>query len=83
MAHKRHEADQVSAFGQEPWAQQALGGLRRDWPSWAFLVMRYRWLAMRGKQVVSSATGPEERRQAPAPDPAQARRPTPARLHPS
>ncbi|MEU6718663.1 ATP-binding protein [Nonomuraea sp. NPDC046802] len=55
---------QVSAFGQEPWARQALAGLREDWPDWAFLVVRYRWLAMRGKQVVISAAGPQELRQA-------------------
>ncbi|MEV4362692.1 ATP-binding protein [Nonomuraea sp. NPDC049625] len=63
-AEVRQGAGQVSAFGQEPWAQRALAGLRRDWPDWAFLVVRYRWLAMRGKQVVISATGPQELRQA-------------------
>ncbi len=65
----RQGADQASAFGQEPWAQQALARLRQDWPDWAFLVVRYRWLAMRGKQAVISATGPEELRQALPPIP--------------
>lgn len=59
----------VSAFGQEEWAQQALAGLRRDWPDWAFLVVRYRWLAMRGKQVVMSGICPEELRRALPPIP--------------
>lgn len=70
----RQGADQVSAFGQEPWAQRELQGLRRRWPDWAFLVVRYRWMAMRGKQVVISATGPSELRAAlsPAPDPGTA-----------
>lgn len=72
----RRAADQVSAYGQEPWAQQALAALRRGWPDWAFLVVRYRWLALRGKQVVISATGPQELRYAlppisPVPDPAK------------
>lgn len=58
----RSRADQVSAFGQEPWAQQALAKLRRDWPDWAFLVVRYRWLAMRGKHIMFTATGPDELR---------------------
>ncbi|WP_091105893.1 ATP-binding protein [Nonomuraea pusilla] len=58
------KTDQASAFGQEPWAQQALAALRRDWPDWAFLVVRYQWLGMRGKQVLISATGPDELRQA-------------------
>ncbi|MEV0623546.1 ATP-binding protein [Nonomuraea sp. NPDC050404] len=57
-------ASQVSAFGQEPWARQALAGLREDWPGWAFLVVRCRWIAMRGKQAVISAAGPQELRQA-------------------
>ncbi|MFB4285582.1 ATP-binding protein [Nonomuraea sp. MTCD27] len=57
-------ASQVSAFGQEPWARQALAGLREDWPGWAFLVVRCRWIAMRGKQVVISAAAPQELRQA-------------------
>ncbi|MEV4471224.1 ATP-binding protein [Nonomuraea sp. NPDC049504] len=57
-------AGQVSAFGQEPWARQALAGLREDWPGWAFLVVRCRWIAMRGKQVVIGAAGPQELRQA-------------------
>ncbi|MFB4285003.1 ATP-binding protein [Nonomuraea sp. MTCD27] len=69
------EVAQVSAFGQEPWAQLALAGLRRDWPEWAFLVVRYRWLAMRGPQVVISAANPEELRQALPPIP---RNPIPA-----
>lgn len=60
----RQRAGQASAFGQEPWARQAVAGLRRDWPDWAFLVVGYRWLAMRGKQVVISAAGPQELRQA-------------------
>ncbi|MGW4411357.1 ATP-binding protein [Nonomuraea sp. NPDC004702] len=63
------EADQASAFGQEPWAQQALAGLRRDWPDWAFLVVRSRWLAMRGPQIVISAAGSEELRRALPPIP--------------
>ncbi|MBB6546898.1 ATP-binding protein [Nonomuraea rubra] len=57
-------AGQVSAFGQESWARQELAGLREDWPGWAFLVVRCRWIAMRGKQVVISAAGPQELRQA-------------------
>ncbi|MEV0621725.1 ATP-binding protein [Nonomuraea sp. NPDC050404] len=65
----RQEADRVSAFGQEVWARQALAGLRRDWPDWAFLVIRFRWLAMRGSQVVIGAAGPEELRQALPPMP--------------
>ncbi|SEH02404.1 hypothetical protein SAMN05444920_12662 [Nonomuraea solani] len=60
----RQEEDRVSAFGQEPWARQALAGLRRDWPDWAFLVVRSRWRAMRGPHVVIDAAGPEELRQA-------------------
>lgn len=60
----RQKADQASAFGQEPWAQQALAMLRRNRPDWAFLVVRYQWLALRGKQVLISATGPDELRQA-------------------
>lgn len=60
----RQEADRVSAFGQERWAQQALAGLRREWPDWAFLVVSYQWLAIRGKQAVISATGPQELRHA-------------------
>ncbi|MGP3920859.1 ATP-binding protein [Nonomuraea sp. 10N515B] len=55
---------QLSAFGQEPWARQALAGLREDWPGWAFLVVRCRWIAMSGKQAVISAAGPQELRQA-------------------
>ncbi|GAA3616053.1 hypothetical protein GCM10022419_121690 [Nonomuraea rosea] len=60
----RRGTDRGSAFGQESWARQALAGLRRDWPDWAFLVVRYRWLAMRGPQVVIGAAGPVELRQA-------------------
>ncbi|MFC5835351.1 ATP-binding protein [Nonomuraea insulae] len=60
----RQGADRVSPFGQESWARQALAGLRRDWSDWAFLVVGHRWLAMRGPQVVISAAGPEELRQA-------------------
>ncbi|WP_157254895.1 hypothetical protein [Nonomuraea typhae] len=54
----------MSAFGQEPWAQEALAELRHDWPDWAFLVVGYRWLALRGKQQVISASGPQELRYA-------------------
>ncbi|GAA2856217.1 ATP-binding protein [Nonomuraea rubra] len=68
-ATMRWEADQRSAFGQEPWAQLALAELRRDWPDWAFLVVQYRWLAMRGPQVVITAAGPKELRQALPPIP--------------
>lgn len=50
----------MSAYGQEPWARQALAELRRSWPDWAFLVVRYRWLALHGKRIVISATGPYE-----------------------
>ncbi|MGW0805573.1 ATP-binding protein [Nonomuraea sp. NPDC002799] len=70
----RQGGDRVSAFGQESWAQQALAWLRREWPDWAFLVVRYQWLALRGKHVVISATGPEELRQALPPIPVK---PTP------
>ncbi|MFI6816112.1 ATP-binding protein [Nonomuraea sp. NPDC050328] len=66
------KTDRVSAFGQEPWAQQALAELRRNWPDWAFLVVRYRWLAIRGKQVIVSATDPQELRYALPPIHAQA-----------
>ncbi len=59
----------MSAYGQEPWARQALAALRRDWPDWGFLVVGYRWLALRGKQVVISATGPRELRYALPPIP--------------
>ncbi|MEV0615679.1 hypothetical protein AB0I81_20355 [Nonomuraea sp. NPDC050404] len=58
------EPARVSAFGQEPWARRALAGLRRDWPHWGFLVVEHRWLAIRGPQVMVSATGPEELRRA-------------------
>ncbi|GAA2213309.1 hypothetical protein GCM10009850_087710 [Nonomuraea monospora] len=60
----RQGTDRVSAFGQEGWARQALAGLREDWPDWAFLVVGGRWLALRGKQVVIGAVGPEELRRA-------------------
>lgn len=67
----RWKADQVSAYGQEPWARQALAALRRGWPDWAFLVVGYQWLALRGKQVMISATGPQALRHALPPIPAQ------------
>jgi hypothetical protein len=60
----KKNADQVSAYGQEPWAREALADLRREWPDWAFLVVRYRWLAIRGKEVIVSADGPRELRDA-------------------
>ncbi|WP_228011552.1 ATP-binding protein [Nonomuraea phyllanthi] len=56
--------DQVSAFGQEPWAQVELQRLRRERPDWAFLVVRYRWMALHGKHAVIVASGPEELRAA-------------------
>ncbi|GAA1772697.1 hypothetical protein GCM10009734_97020 [Nonomuraea bangladeshensis] len=58
---RSHAAQEsASEFGQEPWAQQALAVLRRARPDWAFLVVRYRWLAMRGKHVMISAPSPGE-----------------------
>ncbi|WP_425542225.1 ATP-binding protein [Acrocarpospora corrugata] len=59
-----HEADQVSAYGQEPWAQRELQSLRREWGDWAFLVVRYRWIALYGAKVMMSAPGPGELRAA-------------------
>ncbi|MET7338981.1 ATP-binding protein [Nonomuraea sp. NPDC005650] len=56
--------DQVSAFGQEPWAQVELRRLRREHPDWAFLVVRYRWMALQGKSAVIVAPGPNELRAA-------------------
>jgi hypothetical protein len=53
------EADQVSAFGQEPWAQCELRKLRREYPDWAFLVVQYCWQALRGKYTVIVAAGPD------------------------
>jgi hypothetical protein len=49
----------VSAYGQEAWAQRELRKLRRERPDWAFLVVHYRWLALRGKHSVIVATGPD------------------------
>lgn len=49
----------MSAFGQEPWAQRELWKLRREYPEWAFLVVRYRWLALRGEHTVIAAAGPD------------------------
>ncbi|MEV0238053.1 ATP-binding protein [Nonomuraea sp. NPDC050786] len=51
---------QMSAFGQEPWAQVELRRLRREHPDWAFLVVRYRWMALQGKDAVIIASGPNE-----------------------
>ncbi|MEU4574618.1 ATP-binding protein [Nonomuraea sp. NPDC023979] len=64
LSERDKSPDQVSAFGQELWAQQTLAQLRREWPDWAFLVVGYRWLAMRGKVVTVNAAGPEELRHA-------------------
>ncbi|MFI7707512.1 ATP-binding protein [Nonomuraea sp. NPDC049480] len=55
-------ADQVSAFGQESWAQQELWRLRWDYPDWAFLVVRFRWMALQGKARVIVASGPGQLR---------------------
>lgn len=57
-----YRADPASAFGQEPWAQRELGRLRQEYPHWAFLVVSYRWIALRGKQAVITAYGPGELR---------------------
>ncbi|GAA4924035.1 hypothetical protein GCM10023334_028500 [Nonomuraea thailandensis] len=48
----------MSAYGQESWAQRELQKLRRERPDWAFLVVRNRWLALRGKHSVIVAAGP-------------------------
>ncbi|GAA3415610.1 hypothetical protein GCM10018952_40750 [Streptosporangium vulgare] len=54
----------MSAYGQEAWAQQELSSLRSEWRDWAFLVVRYRWIALRGRESFITASGPSEMRAA-------------------
>jgi hypothetical protein len=58
------------AFGLEEAARRELQQLRQEYPNWGFLVSHYLWLAIRGKNILISASTPGELRAALPPAPA-------------